>query len=186
MPFIAIALLIAAALGGGASVAAQNSLPGDALWGFKVGINENIEAALAAEGKAQADFDIAAIETRMNEASRLAADGRLDAGAQAQIEANFDAHAASVQAQIERLQVKGDYSGAADVAARFQATVAAHASALAGAKANASANTNASAQASLSKLIGKVQATLDTANTLSAEASTEAAANADAAIDIRI
>lgn len=179
MPFIAIALIIAAAIGGGTSVAAQNALPGDALWGFKVGVNENVRAALAPEGKAQADFDISAIETRMEEASKLAAEGRLDASAQADLEANFGAHAQNVKKQVEKLQAKGDYSAAADVAARFQATVAAHASGLAEAQSHVSGNASANAQAVLSNLINKVQATLDVASNLSADASAQAAANAD-------
>ena len=123
MPFIVIALLLAAAIGGGTSLAAQRALPGDALWGFKVGVNENIEAALATEGKAQADFDIGAIQARLDEASKLAASGQLDANAQADVEINFDAHAKSVAEQIAKLQERGDYATAADVAARFQAVL---------------------------------------------------------------
>ncbi len=185
MPFITIALLIAAALGGGASVAAQNSLPGDALWGFKVGVNENIQAALAADGKAQADFDIGAIETRMKEAATLSSEARLTADVRADIESNFDAHVKSVQEQVAKLEAKGDYSAAADVAARFQATIASNASVLsdAGAKtessAEASAEVKASVRSSLEGLMLKVRGTLDSASALSAEASAKAAANAD-------
>jgi len=182
MPFIAIALIVAAALGGGTSLAAQSALPGDALWGFKVGVNENVRAALAAEGKAQADFDLSAIEERMREAAALAANGRLDAEAQTGLESNFSAHTGSVQKQITRLQEKGDYAAAADVAARFQATVATHATALANAKARASINANANAQAVLGNLINKVQATLDTASSLSAEAASSSPAGANANI----
>jgi hypothetical protein len=131
MPFIAIALLLAAAIGGGTSVAAQNALPGDALWGFKVGINENVQAALAPQGKAQADFDIRAIETRISEAQKLAANSKLTTQAQAYIRANFEAHANSAARQVAALEAKGDYAAAADVAARFQAAVAAQVSALA-------------------------------------------------------
>src|SRR3989344_4741210 len=176
MPFIAIALIVAAALGGGTSIAAQSALPGDALWGFKVGVNENVRAALAAEGKAQADFDLSAIEERMKEAAALAANGRLNAEAQADIQGNFGAHAESVQKQILRLQEKGDYAAAADVAARFQATVATHATALA----------NAKAQAVLGNLINKVQTTLDTASSLSADASAEAASSSSAGANANV
>ena len=186
MPFIAIALIVAAALGGGTSFAAQSALPGDALWGFKVGVNENVRAALAAEGKAQADFDLSAIEERMREAAALAAKGRLNAEVQADIQGNFGAHAESVQKQILRLQEKGDYAAAADVAARFQATVATHATALANAKARASTNANANAQAVLGNLINKVQTTLDTASSLSADASAEAASSSSAGANANV
>ncbi len=166
MPFIALALFLAAAVGGGASIAAQNALPGDALWGFKVGINENIEAALAADGQAQADFDIKAIEARMQEAAELSANARLTADVRADIEANFESHVKSVQAQVAKLEAEGKYSAAADVAARFQATLAAHASAL----------SEAGVSTELDTFIHKIRTTLDTASTLSAQASAKAAA----------
>jgi broad specificity phosphatase PhoE len=127
MHFIVIALVIAAAIGGGTSVAAQSALPGDALWGFKVGVNETVGAALAAEGKAQADFDLQVLEARLKETSMLSAEGRLSAEAKAEATANFDAHAKNVAAQIEQLERQGDFKAAADVAARFQATLATHA-----------------------------------------------------------
>lgn len=124
MPFIVVALLLAAAIGGGMSVIAQGSLPGDALWNFKTGINENVGAALAPEGTAQANFDIAAIRSRIKEAGLLSAKNELSAAVKAKIEANFEAHAKSVQAQIEKLQQKGDYGAAAETANLFQAALA--------------------------------------------------------------
>lgn len=164
MPFIAIALIVAAAIGGGTSVAAQNALPGDALWSFKININEKVGAAIAPEGKAQANFDIAALEARMKEASALAADGRLHAQAQAHIEANFEAHARNVALQIEKLQDKGDFEAAAEVAARFQAAVATNASAL----------VDADIQ-DATTLLSKVRGTLEAASSISADASLRAA-----------
>ncbi len=175
MPFIALALIVAAALGGGTSVAAQQAMPGDALWGFKTSVNENIQATFAAGDKAKADLDIKLAETRLDEAAKLAASGKLDADTQAQIQGNFDAHVTAVTKHVEALQAKGEYAAAADVAARFQATVARHASALAEARTNA----NTHAQAALGKVIDRVRATLDAAGTLSANASTEAAAHPD-------
>lgn len=124
MPFILLALGIAAAIGGGTSLAAQNALPNEALWVFKVSVNETMQAALAAEGKAQADFDIAAIETRLTEARELAAQTKLTTQTQDRIKANFEIHAKSVAAQITALTNAGDFAVAADIAARFQATLA--------------------------------------------------------------
>ena len=182
MPFIAIALIVAAALGGGTSFAAQSALPGDALWGFKVGVNERIAETMAVGEKAKADADISHAQTRLEEAAKLAAEGRLDASAQAKIQGNFDAHPRAVAERVAALQAKGDYAAAADVAARFQATVATHATALANAKARASTNANANAQAVLGNLINKVQATLDTASSLSAEAASSSPVGANANI----
>ncbi|MEK7068486.1 MAG: hypothetical protein AAB964_01585, partial [Patescibacteria group bacterium] len=130
MPFIALAVAIAAALGGGATLAAENSLPGDALWSYKVHVTEGIRAGFAptAEAKAQAHID--AIETRMHETEELAAEGRLDASAQTNIEKNFDIHADAIAKKIAELQAAGDFEIAADIAARYQAAIAARTAAL--------------------------------------------------------
>lgn len=180
MPFIAIALLLAVAVSGGVSLAAQHSLPGDPLWGVKVHINEGLQSALAAEGRAQAEFDISAIEARLDEAAELAADARLDANVQAKIESNFEGHARSVEEQVAKLEAAGDYAAAAEVAARFQAAVAGQASVLAEARATASVAT----QQLVSGIIGKVQATLDTASNLSAQTSANAAAHVNADVQV--
>ena len=103
---------------------AQGSLPDDALWSFKTGVNENVGAALAPEGAAQANFDIAAIRSRIKEAGLLSAKNKLSPAVKAKIDANFEAHAKSVQTQIEKLQQKGDYGAAAEMANIFQAALA--------------------------------------------------------------
>src|SRR5665213_499346 len=42
MPFIAIAVVVMLALGGGVTVAADQSKPGDALYTYKVNVNDNV------------------------------------------------------------------------------------------------------------------------------------------------
>jgi hypothetical protein len=96
MPIIAIALVVAAALGGGTAAVAEHSLPGEPLWNFKIHVNEGVRSAMAVSDEAQAKWDIAVLETRLNEAKELAADDKLTATAQADISANFDAHADEV------------------------------------------------------------------------------------------
>lgn len=114
MPFIVIALLLAAALGGGTSLVAHNSLPGDALWGFKTEVLERLRSG----------DDIAVIQTRLQEAKALSAQGRLNAGAQADLVSNIEFHAAAVEKQIADNESVGNYAAAADLAARFQAMLA--------------------------------------------------------------
>ena len=148
MPFIAIALLIAAALGGGASVAARSALPGDALWNFKVQVNERIAETAAVGDKAKAAQDIEFAQARLDEATKLAAEGRLNAGAQADIQANFDAHAEAVAERVAALQAQGEYAAAADVAARFQAVLAKGASGALDLRTQLETASNLSAEAS--------------------------------------
>lgn len=175
MPLIAIALLVAAALGGGVSVAANSSLPGDALWGFKTAVNENVEGALATSDEAKANWDIAAASARLDEAKQLAAQGKLDAGAQASLTANFDSHAKDVADLVAKLEAKGNTTAAAAVATRFQATLAQHASAVV----EASASQNSDEQARVAPFLTSVRDTLDAAANLSAHASANASTNDD-------
>lgn len=44
MPFIAIVLALAVALGGGASIAAEHTHPGDSLYPIKANVNDKVEA----------------------------------------------------------------------------------------------------------------------------------------------
>ncbi len=114
MPFVVIAILLAAVMGGGVSLAAQDALPGDALWSFKVGVVERL----------QHGADIAAIQTRLQEAEALATQGKLNTSAQAKLVSNITAHAAVVVVRITDRIGAGDYASAASIATNLQATLA--------------------------------------------------------------
>jgi hypothetical protein len=167
MPIIAIAIVIAAALGGGTAFAAQSSLPGDALWNFKTSVNENVEGAFAQNTKAKADLDLKLATKRLDEAQQLATDGSLNSQARADLEANFDLHAKDLATLIAKLQTDGHASDAASIAAHFQAQLAKHASDI-----RASATSTASSE--VEPLLKSLRATLDDAATLSAETSSDA------------
>ncbi|MDE2071675.1 MAG: hypothetical protein KGI70_03025 [Patescibacteria group bacterium] len=167
MPIIALAILIAAALGGGVSAAAAHSTPGDVLWGFKVEVNESLQGALSFGDEQKANWDIAVAQERLQEAQRLAAEGKLDANAQAQLAANFRRHASDVADRVAALEATGKYAAAADVSARFESTLSQSASVL--------AQANVDAQGELSTL---VRSTLGAVGNLSADASAQAQAHA--------
>ncbi|MES2006505.1 MAG: hypothetical protein V4436_00185 [Patescibacteria group bacterium] len=66
MPFIAIAVMVALALGGGVTVAADQAKPGEALYSYKVHINDavrheyhSIKASLSGEAEVEGDVDAA-------------------------------------------------------------------------------------------------------------------------------
>lgn len=172
MPIIAIALLIAAALGGGTSVAANNTAPGDILYSFKININENVEAVFAFSNRAKANWNIAKARARLEEAQQLAAKGKLDANAQAELNANFQAHASNIAKEVRALQAQGDFAGAADIAAKFQSALAEESSVMA----NTSAESKSGAEASLAPILVKVRGAFDEASSLSTDASAKAAA----------
>ena len=110
MPLIVLALVVAAAVGGGASVAAQNALPGEPLWVFKVQVNERVGATLAPGDKAKAGWDIALVRERMEEAEIVAAEGALSTSAQAASKANINAHIQGLSQRVASLQERGDYA----------------------------------------------------------------------------
>ena len=114
MPFIGIALLLAAVIGGGTSIAAHSALPGDALWGFKTEVLERLRRG----------DDIAAIQTRLQEAQGLAAQGRLNTKIQAELVSNITAHAAAAEKQITESESRGDYAAASAIATNLQAALA--------------------------------------------------------------
>jgi hypothetical protein len=176
MPFIAISLIIAAAIGGGTAVAAQNALPGDPLWTVKVNVDEKLAAMLATSQQERAELDIADIKTRLNEAQALQAKGQLTAQTQAQISSNIDMHSADAAQEIAAMQNSGQTKVAATVAADFQAAVAQSAASFG--ESAVSVQTAATASIPAHSLLNDVDNTLNEASALSADASAAAAAQA--------
>lgn len=76
MPLFTIAALLL--IGGGTSLAAQGSLPGELLYPVKVGVNENIRLAFAVSEEAETEVQLALLEERVREAQTLQAEGHLD------------------------------------------------------------------------------------------------------------
>jgi len=122
---IFIAILIA--LTGGASAAAEQALPGDALYNVKVNVNEEVRGWVTLSDEAKANWEAVLAIRRVEEAEKLAvkADSSLDAEARADLEARFQAHADRVEARIARL-AEVDAEAAADIAANFAASLKAH------------------------------------------------------------
>ena len=135
MPAVVIALIIAAALGGGTAVAAEHALPGDALWGFKTTVNENVEHLFVHGDDASTNLDLSIVATRLDEAQALAARGRLDAGTQQALVANLRTHVQPILDRVTLLE-STNKSQAADLVSRFQAVLAQHTKNLAGAPAS--------------------------------------------------
>ncbi|MEK7612240.1 MAG: DUF5667 domain-containing protein [Patescibacteria group bacterium] len=124
MPII---LAITLLLGGGVSLGAQNSLPGDALYPVKVNINERIRGALTlTSDEARANYQVALVARRLVEAEQVAQDGDINDTVLSRIEANFQRHADNVEERIKQLEAKENFEAAADVNARFENAVRVH------------------------------------------------------------
>ncbi len=142
MPFIAISIAALLAIGGGASVVANGSVPGDALYGLKIGVNEKIEAALSFSDEAKADEHLEAIAERHAESKKLEAQGKLSAEAKASLNANIDAHARAFTTALANVKASGNAEATAQLEAKLQAALEAAAAASASADVNANANAN--------------------------------------------
>lgn len=124
MPIALIALV--ALLGGGASVAAQHSLPGDFLYPVKVHVNEEVRAGLTLGAQNKAQWDAQRAETRLEEAAELSVKEKVDTQVTARIEASFQTFADRVQQRIDALKASGDVEAAATIASQFETALSAH------------------------------------------------------------
>ncbi len=119
-----IAVIIAA--GAGVSFTAGTAVPGDALYGVKVNVNETLEDAVALSARTQAQADASIALERVEEAEELAAAGELNADVAAQLEERFLSRANAFERNIERLRARGNIEAAAEVASNFEAGLETH------------------------------------------------------------
>ncbi len=119
-----IGILIALVLlggGGGASIAAQSSLPGDALYPVKVGINEKVAGAFKFSDEARAAWDSNLAGVRLDEAAKLALENKLGADWETKLGTAFKLHADSAEARIEKIKNSGNVKAAATLAGELEA-----------------------------------------------------------------
>ncbi|MBI2013319.1 MAG: hypothetical protein HYS87_00565 [Candidatus Colwellbacteria bacterium] len=126
MKLLSIITLLIALSVGGVSFAAENSLPGDALYPIKVGVNEQVRGALAFGATSKAKWATRLLERRLEEAEQLTIENRMNADARAQVGSNFAAHADRVEAHITELEEKGNVTAAADIASNLAVSLMAH------------------------------------------------------------
>jgi hypothetical protein len=201
---ILIALLLA---GGGTSYAAQNAVPGDVLYPVKVGVNENVRTALAFSSRDKAAVETELITERLEEAQRLAAEGKLDAKAEAEIQARVAAHYQEALKNDERVYAEGDLSASASLRSSLEGTFRTYADVLGSARgvrtglvgdltayADAVSKTQATATAAVSAEVGadveatlkRAQESVDTAATALDRAHATLSASAYAQINARL
>ncbi|MFZ2886235.1 MAG: DUF5667 domain-containing protein [Minisyncoccia bacterium] len=122
---IAAALIFAVATSSSAVYAAESSLPGDALYGVKTSVNEPVRVAFATNAEAKAEIQIEIAERRIEEATTLAAEGRLDDSTQDELAASFKSYAAAASESIAKADEEDD-SASTELASRFETRLAAH------------------------------------------------------------
>ncbi|MBI4122071.1 MAG: hypothetical protein HY461_01945 [Parcubacteria group bacterium] len=175
--YMTILLIAALLVGGGTSFAAAGSLPGDTLYPVKVHVNEEVRAWFAVSSVSQAQWDAHRAERRLDEAARLAAEGRLTAEASADIEARFAAHARAVQDRAARLEAKQDTHASLGVRSDFEASLKAHERVL------ANLESKDSARVDVKPVLVDVRAKLD--SSAQARGNTETKISAEANADVK-
>ncbi|MDP2637379.1 MAG: DUF5667 domain-containing protein [bacterium] len=119
-------LAIVALIGGGAAVAAEQTVPGDVLFPIKVTVNEGVMTILAFSPEAKAELEVVKTERRLEELEKLAASGRLDADVAAKVKARLESHADKASEFGLKLQANGNFVVAAQVFSDLEAAMNAH------------------------------------------------------------
>ncbi len=124
--FATIVIALALLAGGGTTLAAEGTMPGDLLYPVKVNVNEQIRAALATSAEADAEWDARRTERRLGEAAVLAANGRLDGTLETKLSERFEKHTQRAQERIEELEEAGKTEEAARLSSRLEIALKTH------------------------------------------------------------
>lgn len=116
-----VGLIIAIVLGGGVTFAAEQSLPGDALYTVKTSVNENVQEFLAINTEAKARVNARLAERRLEEAEQLAIKGNLSSEVQVDLRTKFEARSENAQKFIGELTAKNDLDAAASLSSDMEA-----------------------------------------------------------------
>lgn len=111
---------------GGVSYAAESALPGDRLYVVKTDFNEAVVGLLAVSHKDKARVHTELAEKRLQEASQLAKEERLDEKNKTIISKKLKEHVSSVKEDLTDIVDKKDYVAAVEVSTEFEATLKAH------------------------------------------------------------
>ena len=121
-----IILIIALLVGGGASLVAEQSLPGDAMYTVKVGVNEEVRDWLTLSNKAQANWEVRKVERRLEEAEELSAEGQLNTETKVKIEERFDRLTEAFAKETAKMEAKEDMNASFEAHSNFEASLKAH------------------------------------------------------------
>ncbi len=125
--FVPVAVLLIMVIFGGTSFAANFALPGEALYGMKVNVNEEMESWIALTPNANARFESVKADRRLKEVEKLTVKKKkITPKAKAQIKQNFAKNAEKVKQIVAEIEANGDANEAAKVKAEFENKLEAH------------------------------------------------------------
>jgi tetratricopeptide (TPR) repeat protein len=124
---IAFAVMVLVIFAGtGMSVAAEDSLPGDSLYGIKIYLNENLRTAIALNPSQKAHWNSRRAERRLEEAQKLASEGRLTDEVEGELERRFSSHALDAYSAIQDLEQRDDLDAAITAISGLESLISAH------------------------------------------------------------
>lgn len=123
--FTTVAAMVIVMLTGSVSYAAEGSVPGQPLYPIKQ-INEEVKAAVTVSAKATADWNARRAERRLEEATTLAAQGKLSEKTELELTTKLKAHVKATETEIKKLETNGEVQAAADVSARLNNALVVH------------------------------------------------------------
>lgn len=112
--------------GSGVSYAAESSLPGDALYPVKIGVNEPVREVLAVTPRAKAVWAARRVERRLEEAEALAAGAGLKRVSAGAIQQAIVRQAQRAGERLEWLTETGEQTAAVDVGFRLEMVLEDH------------------------------------------------------------
>lgn len=176
---MAIVAVLAVALmaGGGISLAAEDTAPGDILYPVKIEMNERVRAAFAVSQEAKAEWKGQQVERRLQEAESLAVKARLDSNVAARLHARLEDHVDEASQIAADLQAQGKAEAAAEIHSNLQAALQAHEKILAGIQ----YETNGEVEGTLEKVRVAIRAAQEARGNAESEVSAKADAEVKAA-----
>lgn len=119
--FLAVALFSVS----GIAYAAEQSLPGEALYSVKIKVTEPARELIAISPESKAKVHVRLAIRRLEEAGKLAVRSRLNQENKIRLESNFERHAARVEERIEMLK-EVDPKAATELSTNFETSLKIH------------------------------------------------------------
>ena len=125
-----ILIILGLLTGGSVSFAAENTIPGDALFPVKVYINESVRGAVAVSSQAKAEWELRLIERRLQEVEKLAVEPEASTEAKDTAQRNLEKYTERVKERISRLEDEDNSEDALIVAEHLTEVLREHESIL--------------------------------------------------------
>ncbi len=178
-------ILIALLAGGSTSFAAERAVPGDALYGVKVEVNEEVKSMFAFGNNSEAALQARLMEERLEEAETLAARGELTSEAAADIGVRMKAHMSESMERSEAAEAEGDFETAASVRSSVDASLRSYATILASLSANSSNTGVVNLLTDLNSMT-TLNSNLDTSTSFSASADSDVRGEVESTLNAAI